>query len=98
MGILFPEVDAELVLTPAGPEATCIELRGAYRAPLGGIGSAVDRIVLHRAATATGRSPLRAVPDPIAGPAAQPTAVASKGNGIAPLPPGNLAPGTSVGA
>src|SRR5260370_11276708 len=96
MGRLFPVFDADLVLTPAGPEATCIELRGAYRAPLGGIGSAVDRIVLHRAAPAPVPSLLPAVPASIPAPAAQPTALASKDNGIAPPPRVYPEPGTSL--
>lgn len=70
MGRMFPVFDADLVLTPTDTGAARLELRGVYRAPLAGIGSAVDRLVLHRAATATVRSLLRDVADVIAEPAA----------------------------
>ena len=54
-GRLFPVLDADLSLVPAGGQAL-MRLHGAYRPPLAGIGAAADRIVLHRAASATVRS------------------------------------------
>jgi hypothetical protein len=59
-GGLFPALDADITLTPAGEQATRLTLAGAYR-PLAGLGAALDRAVLHRVATATIRSLLRRV-------------------------------------
>jgi hypothetical protein len=58
-GALFPVLDADITLTPAGEFATKLTLAGAYRAPLGPLGAALDRAILHRAATATVASLLR---------------------------------------
>jgi hypothetical protein len=55
-GRLFPVLDADLTLVPAGASQTLIRLDGAYRPPLGAVGATLDRMVLHRAATATIRS------------------------------------------
>jgi hypothetical protein len=52
-GGLFPVLDADITLTPHGEPATLLALTGAYRPPLGVIGAALDRAVLHRVATAT---------------------------------------------
>lgn len=37
-GGLFPALDADITLTPAGEQATVLELAGAYRPPLGAAG------------------------------------------------------------
>jgi hypothetical protein len=58
-GALFPVLDADITLTPAGESATRLTLAGAYRAPLGALGAALDRAILHRVATATVASLLR---------------------------------------
>jgi hypothetical protein len=55
-GALFPALDADITLTPAGDQATRLTLAGAYRPPLAGLGSGIDRAILHRVATATVRS------------------------------------------
>jgi hypothetical protein len=55
-GRLFPVLDADLRLTPAGDGQALLTLTGAYRPPLAAVGAALDRAVLHRAATATIRS------------------------------------------
>ena len=52
-GGLFPVLDADITLAPHGESATLLALTGAYRPPLGAIGAALDRVVLHRVATAT---------------------------------------------
>jgi hypothetical protein len=52
-GGLFPVLDADITLTPYGPAATLLALSGAYRPPLGALGAALDRVVLHRVAEAT---------------------------------------------
>jgi len=54
---LFPVLDADLTLTPApGPgPGSVLKLAGVYRPPLGLVGQALDRAVLHRVAVATVR-------------------------------------------
>lgn len=58
-GALFPVLDADITLTPAGEFSTRMALAGAYRAPFGPLGDALDRAILHRVATATVGSLLR---------------------------------------
>jgi hypothetical protein len=72
LGRLFPVLDADLILMPDDTGGTRLELKGVYRAPLAGIGSAADRLVLHRAAMATVRTLLRDVAEAIATPTVQP--------------------------
>lgn len=50
---LFPRLDGELVVSEVGDELTQIVFRGSYDPPLGGVGEALDRVVLHRLAEAT---------------------------------------------
>jgi hypothetical protein len=71
-GSLFPLLDADLTLTPDGEARTRLALAGAYRPPLGGVGAALDRAVLHRVATATVRSFVTSIGDAIAHPAGAP--------------------------
>jgi hypothetical protein len=52
-GALFPVLDANLELVRAGPQTTWLTLTGAYRPPLGTLGQALDRAILHRVAGAT---------------------------------------------
>jgi hypothetical protein len=52
-GALFPVLDADVELIRAGPEATWLTLAGAYRPPLGPLGASLDRVILHRVASAT---------------------------------------------
>jgi hypothetical protein len=52
-GALFPVLDANLELVRAGPETTWLTINGAYRPPLGALGQALDRAILHRVAGAT---------------------------------------------
>ena len=54
-GGLFPVLDADLTVMPAGDGQTLLRLDGAYRPPLGGIGAGLDRIMLRRVAAATYR-------------------------------------------
>jgi hypothetical protein len=51
-GRLFPALDADITLTPAGEHATLLRLAGAYRPPLGSVGAGIDRVILHRVAAA----------------------------------------------
>lgn len=53
---VFPVLDADLRLTPAGEQLTLLTLTGSYRPPFGRAGEAVDRAVMHRVATATVRN------------------------------------------
>jgi hypothetical protein len=55
-GRLFPVLDADLTLTPAGENAAVLTLAGAYRPPLDGLGAQLDRLILHRVAEATIRN------------------------------------------
>ena len=64
-GRLFPVLDANLVLTPSGEDRCKLVLTGAYRPPLGGVGAALDRTLLNRAAAATLRSLVSQVADSI---------------------------------
>jgi hypothetical protein len=60
-GGLFPVLDADIRLHPSGDEATLLTLEGAYRPPLGGLGQALDRAILHKVAAATIRNFLNRV-------------------------------------
>lgn len=55
-GALFPVLDADIKLAPAGEQVTLLTMAGSYRPPLGAVGQAMDRVILHRVATATIRS------------------------------------------
>jgi hypothetical protein len=61
MGRLFPVLDANIVLMPAGDGTCSLALAGAYRPPLAAVGVGLDRVLLHRAADATVRSLLRRI-------------------------------------
>jgi hypothetical protein len=52
-GALIPALDADIRLTRAGEEATVLAVSWAYRPPLGGMGTGVDRASLHPVAQAT---------------------------------------------
>jgi hypothetical protein len=67
-GALFPVLDADITLTPAGQQATRLALAGSYRAPLSGLGAGLDKAILNRVATATIRALLRNVADNLASP------------------------------
>jgi hypothetical protein len=55
-GGLFPVLDADLRLASAGDQATLLKMAGVYRPPLGPLGEALDRAILHRVADATIRT------------------------------------------
>lgn len=71
-GGMFPVLDADLTVMPAGEGQTLLRLDGAYRPPLGLIGAGLDRIVLRRVATATIRSLLTRIAEALASPRPQP--------------------------
>jgi hypothetical protein len=60
---LFPVLDADLMLMAEGGEKTRVMLNGCYRPPLGRLGEGLDRVVLHRIASATIRALLRSIAD-----------------------------------
>jgi hypothetical protein len=53
---LFPTLDADLEIMPMGPDQAMLTLMGRYEPPLGAVGRAVDRLVVHRIAEACIRS------------------------------------------
>ena len=53
---LFPRLDADLEVMPVGSDTTQITLSGSYEPPLGGVGSGLDRMLLHRLAEGSVRS------------------------------------------
>jgi hypothetical protein len=52
-GGLFPVMDADIRLVRAGERACVLTMWGVYRPPLGALGEALDRAILHRVAAAT---------------------------------------------
>ncbi len=66
-GRLFPVLDADMSLTPAGEHSARLSLAGVYRLPLAGL----DRAVFHKVADATVRSLLARVAD-VLGPPPEP--------------------------
>jgi hypothetical protein len=56
MGRLFPVLDANIILIPAGESTSRLALAGAYRPPFAAVGEGLDRFLLHRAASATVRA------------------------------------------
>jgi hypothetical protein len=67
-GRLFPALDADLALTPAGEHSTRLSLAGAYRPPLGAVGAGLDKAIFHKVAEATVRSLLTRVADALTRP------------------------------
>lgn len=50
---LFPSMDADLEIAALGPSVTQVAMSARYTPPLGTLGRAIDRAVLHRVAEAT---------------------------------------------
>ncbi|MEW6059392.1 MAG: hypothetical protein AB1551_04505 [Actinomycetota bacterium] len=50
---LFPLLDADLEVAALGPNRTQLSISAQYRPPLGVVGQALDRALLHRVAEAT---------------------------------------------
>jgi hypothetical protein len=69
-GSLFPVLDANISLSPAGERSTRLALTGSYRPPLGRIGAALDTAILSRAAAATIHALLHSIAGAITSPAA----------------------------
>ncbi len=72
-GTLFPALDADLKLTPAGDDdATTLAVSGVYRPPLGGVGAGLDRAVMNRVARASIRAFARRIGTAITSPVTLP--------------------------
>ena len=84
MGRLFPVLDANIVLIPAGENASQLALAGAYRPPFAAVGQGLDRVLLHRAASATVHSLLRHMAQTIAPEGASATDAGPAVDGPAP--------------
>lgn len=52
-GGVFPALEADLEVAPVGPDRTQLSISARYRPPMGGVGRALDRALLHRVAEAT---------------------------------------------
>jgi len=50
---LFPSLDADLEVAPLGAGTTQLSMSARYMPPMGAVGRAIDRAVLHRIAEAT---------------------------------------------
>ncbi|MGQ0670004.1 MAG: hypothetical protein ACT4PO_10085 [Actinomycetota bacterium] len=50
---LFPSLDADIEVAVLGPSQTQLSISARYRPPLGALGKAIDRALLHRVAEAT---------------------------------------------
>jgi hypothetical protein len=69
-GALLPRLDADLEVGGLGPTRTQLAISARYRPPLGLVGRAVDRVLLHRVAEATVKDFLDRVGDAVRGQAA----------------------------
>jgi hypothetical protein len=79
---IFPSLEADLELAPMGPDRTQVSISARYRPPLGRLGRALDRALLHRVAEATIKDFLDRVGDRLAHEAvAAPTPDADRGSG-----------------
>ncbi len=73
-GALFPALDADIKLTPAGEDAIMLMVAGIYRPPLAGLGTGLDQAIMHRVAQSTIRAFTHHIGAAIAHPAAAPEA------------------------
>jgi len=83
-GGLFPVLDADIRLAPVGAHATVLTIAGAYRPPLGSVGKALDRALLHRVASATIREFVAQAAARITGRLGAAEAAAPNGAGASP--------------
>jgi len=85
-GGLFPVLDADIRLAPAGERVTMLAVTGVYRPPLGTLGEALDRMVMRRVAIATIRDFMVQVAARITGQPGAAEATAPNGAGASPPP------------
>jgi hypothetical protein len=76
--------DADLRLASAGDQVTLLTVAGVYRPPLGPLGEALDRVILHRVADATIRNFAVWIAAQITGRPGAAEATASNGAGASP--------------
>ncbi len=50
---MFPQLDADIEVAALGPKRTQLSISARYRPPMGAVGRALDRAMLHRVAEAT---------------------------------------------
>jgi hypothetical protein len=93
VGGLFPVLDADISISPAGErsapagqESARLALSGSYRPPLGRLGARLDKVIMSRVATATVRSLLHSVADAVASPATAGHTVEDASLGLRPAP------------
>jgi hypothetical protein len=67
---LLPDLDGDIEVGTLGPGRTQLALTARYQPPLGTVGRAVDRMLLHRVAEATVKDFLDRVAEALAHPAA----------------------------
>jgi hypothetical protein len=78
-GALFPALDADIMLTKYGADATILAVWGVYRPPLSSLGEGLDMVVMRRVAQATIRTFTRRIAAAVTDPAISPgTADASE--------------------
>ena len=85
-GVLFPVLDGDITLTPAGQQTTRLALAGVYRPPLGRLGAGLDRAVLHHVADATIGALLQHLADALTRPAMAGEPQARIHGGLLPRP------------
>ena len=83
-GGLFPVLDADLRLASTGDQVTVLTMAGVYRPPLGPLGEALDRVIMHRVADVTTRNFAVWVAAQITGQPGAAEATASDGAGASP--------------
>ena len=84
---LFPALDADLSLAAEGQDKTRLTLKGSYRPPLGRLGVGLDRVFMHRVASATFSALLRSIADALAEPEQTPTGPQEGPTNTLPQPP-----------
>jgi hypothetical protein len=83
---LFPVLDANISISPAGDDAAQLALAGSYRPPLGRLGAGLDRAIMHRVAAATMRCLLQSVAEALVSPALAGRSVERASPGWQPAP------------
>lgn len=68
IGVLFPILEADLVIEPIGEDLTQITLQGTYRPPFGPVGRLLDAALFHRLAEACVRDFLNRLAEAVAAP------------------------------
>jgi hypothetical protein len=84
---LFPALDADLGVAAEGQDKTRLTLKGSYRPPFGRLGAGLDRVFMHRVASATFSALLRSIADALAEPEPIPTSLQEDPTGAVPPPP-----------